>query len=483
GLLAFAIAVPFANLATDNLMKSLASKINFHYSGARFEPIALAVQAILALIVPQVAGFIPILQGTRISVREALSGTRQTDAPDKSWIDRRLTRIRRLSRPFTISLRNVFRNKGRLILTLITLSLGGAVFISVFNVRVSLSNYMEQLSKYFLADLNLTMTRNYRVEEIEQTLGAIHEVASVEAWGLARSSVILEDGSLSEDLNLIAVPGDSTLIDPILLSGRWLLPQDENAIVLNDQFLAKFPDLHIGDTLKLQVNDQETEWVVVGYFQLAGKIGGLAAYVNLDYLVTLPGQIQPKHASSFRVVAHGSHDSADQKALAKEVEGMLAANSFQISAISTGNSMNESSSAGFAILTNLLLILAILTAMVGSIGLTGTMSMNVMDRTREIGVMRSIGASDPLLMRMVMMEGLVIGWISWLIGALLSFPISQLMSDMVTNALFGAPSTFGFTTTGFIIWFAVVSILSIGASFLPARNAARLTIREVLAYE
>jgi putative ABC transport system permease protein len=121
--------------------------------------------------------------------------------------------------------------------------------------------------------------------------------------------------------------------------------------------------------------------------------------------------------------------------------------------------------------------------MVGSIGLAGTMSMNVMERTREIGVMRAIGASNGILMSMVMVEGVLIGLISWLLGSLLAFPISKLMADSISLALFDAPSNLGFTPTGFLIWLVVVVILSILASVMPARSAARLTIREVLAYE
>ena len=76
------------------------------------------------------------------------------------------------------------------------------------------------------------------------------------------------------------------------------------------------------------------------------------------------------------------------------------------------------------ILVTFLLIMALLTAVVGSMGLMGTMGMNVLERTREIGIMRSIGAVDSEIMRTVIVEGMVIGGISWLIGVLLSFPIT-----------------------------------------------------------
>jgi putative ABC transport system permease protein len=111
------------------------------------------------------------------------------------------------------------------------------------------------------------------------------------------------------------------------------------------------------------------------------------------------------------------------------------------------------------------------------------MGMNVLERTREIGVMRSIGAADREIMRTVIVEGVIIGGISWLLGSLLSLPFTYLLSDIISLAIFGSPITVNFTAAGFIIWLLVVLALSALASILPARNAARLTIREVLAYE
>lgn len=482
GIAAFAIAYPLANIAADQLDRFLASTINSTYSGARFEPAVLIIEVVLALLVPQVAAYFPIKQGVSISVQEALSGLQLIDEAGKGWINRLLTQIHNLSRPVLIAIRNIFRRKGRLILTLTTLSLAGAVFISVFSVRISLTNYIDQLSQYFLADLNLSLARPYRMDQIDQILSTVPEISRVEGWDSIRSSLILPDGSIGDSVNLVAVPGSSQLIDPTLLAGRWLVAEDQNAIVLNDQFQDRFPSLNVGDSVELRIDGNTTEWIVVGFFQFGGKIGGLAAYVNQEYLSTLPGQVQNK-TSTYRIVANGHPNSAAQKDLAAKVQLLLDANGIHVSDLTTGSSINDSSAASFAVLTNLLLILAILTALVGSIGLSGTMSMNIMDRTREIGVMRSIGASDSILMKMVMIEGLGIGWISWLIGAILSFPIGKLMSDLVTRALFGISSQYSFTVTGFIIWFVVVSVLSVVASYVPARNATKLTIREVLAYE
>jgi len=127
--------------------------------------------------------------------------------------------------------------------------------------------------------------------------------------------------------------------------------------------------------------------------------------------------------------------------------------------------------------------MAILTAIVGSMGLTGTMGMNVLERTREIGIMRAIGADDRAVMRTVIAEGVFIGIISFGLAVILSIPFTYLLSTIVSLAVFQTPIDVVFTYTGFAIWLGLVLVLSTLASILPARNAARLTIREVLAYE
>jgi putative ABC transport system permease protein len=234
--------------------------------------------------------------------------------------------------------------------------------------------------------------------------------------------------------------------------------------------------------MQLRVNGKETDWVVVGIFQMAGKSGGYLAYANYDYLSRLVNQ--PSRAAIYRVEANQPNMPAgEQTALGVDIEARLQEYGLQVTELTTGSSLGKTASDGFNILTGFLLFLAMLTALVGSIGLTGTMSMNVLERTREIGVMRAIGANNRILMTMVIVEGMIIGLLSWLFGSLLAFPITTVLSNSISYSLFDAPTDFGFTPTGFVLWLGVVLFLSVLASVMPARNASRLTIREVLAYE
>jgi putative ABC transport system permease protein len=127
--------------------------------------------------------------------------------------------------------------------------------------------------------------------------------------------------------------------------------------------------------------------------------------------------------------------------------------------------------------------MALLLALVGGLGLMGTMSINVLERTREIGVLRAIGAPNKGVSQVFIREGIAIGVLSWAVGSLLAFPLGKALSDGVGIPVLGVPLNYSYSMTGVLMWLVMVILLSALASLLPARNASRLTVREVLAYE
>ena len=483
GLASFVIAMPLSALAAYTMMGVFARQINIVLQGFRIEPVVFWIELGIAMLVPQLAGIIPIVNGTRISVVEALSGVSQSNVQQKkTWLDRQLEKIRGLSHPTVLSLRNTFRRKGRLFLTLFTLTLGGAIFIGTFNVQRSLTDYIDRIGHYFLADVTFTLRESSRISEIEELIKEIPGVSHVEGWAATAGVLQNPDGTAGESVNLLAPPSNSELVEPVVLEGRWIQPGDEGVVVVNERFREAYPDLKTGDLLKIKIAGTDETMKVIGFFQMAGKSGGYLAYTTYEYLSEV---IHEKNrANAFRVVSTSEDMSIEQqKALGRTIEEKLKENGYRVAEVEAGRSLTATTANGLNILTGFLLMMAVLIAIVGSIGLTGTMSLNVLERTREIGILRAIGASDGAVMRLVMIEGLLIGMMSWLFGFLLAFPIGSLMANAINLALFGAPADFTFTPMGVILWLLVVITLSVFASVGPARNATRLTIREVLAYE
>jgi putative ABC transport system permease protein len=495
GFISLLIAVPLGGQGAYALSAFIASKINFNLLGYRIVPLAFAIQIVVGLAVPLLAGLVPVLNGSRITVLRALSGEMLGDEkkPDlggphrESLLERiQLGVTHRLSRrgihiprPLLISLRNTFRRKGRLALTLFTLTMGGAIFIAVFNVRVTLHDYINQIGNYFLADVTLDFDRLYRLHEVENAAMTVPGVVSVEGWAYVSADALYPDGTAADNITILAPPAESKLVSPILMAGRWLHPGDSRAITISEGVLSKFPDLQPGQTLRLKINGDEGDWTVVGIFQFVNQ-QGIIAYSTYEYVSKLIHITN--HSYTYRIVTD-RHDPAYQQMMAERLDKYFRDQGFHVSQARTGQSTLRTASESLDILVTFLMIMALLTALVGSIGLTGTMGMNVLERTREIGVMRSIGAVDREIMRTVIVEGMVIGGISWILGALLSFPITYLLSSIISSAIFHSQIAVHFTFSGFLIWLLVVLALSAVASTLPARNAARLTIREVLAYE
>lgn len=480
GLIALVIALPLGSWAAYELADLAAEIINFQLQGFRVVPLAVIIQTLVAILVPIGAGMQPVLKGSRVTVQDALGGTGlDSEEASVGWLSQKLAHLRVLSRPLRLSIRNTFRRKGRLALTLFTLTLGGAIFIAVFNTQTALNLKITELGRYFLADVNLDFGQPYPISTVEKHALRIPGVERVEPWIITSAERLYPDARPSDRVAILAPPADSDLLEPIVQEGRWLRPDDTNAIVVNDAFWDEKPDLRPGDTLRLDVTGDEKDWRVVGIFQYAGS-GELLAYANYEHLaheLNLTNQ-----ASAYRLVTT-QHDLAYQQHLSKKVDRYFRDRDYYVRQVKAGNALSATIGDLFGILTAVLLIMALLTALVGSIGLTGTMSMNVMERTREIGVLRAIGAYDGFVMRLVIIEGAIIGVLSYALAALLSFPITQVLSNVISLAIFNAPADAAFTAEGFLIWLGAVLLLSVTASILPARNASRLTIREVLAYE
>jgi len=499
GVLALFIAVPLGGQGAYGLALFISSELNFNLLGYRIVPMAFAIQIAVGLLVPLVAGLLPVINGSRITVLRALSGDlarneNQSSAGHEAesgirihwldWMQLKFTRflVKRgihVPRPFIISLRNTFRRKGRLALTLFTLTMGGAIFIAVFNVRTTLHDYIGQIGKYFVADISVDFDIPYRLREIGPKVLEVDGVEHVEGWQFVSGELLDGNDAVLENLNIFGPPAESKLIDPILVDGRWIKSDDKRKFAVSEAVLAYFPDLKPGDDLQIKVDGKEEFWQVVGIFKFVDREGVLA-YAPYEYVSKMNHQANKSYM--FRLVTE-QHDRPYQDRKAEELDAFLRAEDFKVRRSEAGSASLDTAVESLDTLVVFLLIMAVLTAIVGSMGLAGTMGMNVLERTREIGITRAIGADDRAVMRTVIAEGVVIGMISFGLAVILSIPFTYLLSTIVSLAVFETPIEVVFTYLGYAIWLGLVLVLSAVASILPARNAAKLTIREVLAYE
>lgn len=487
GLMALIVAVPAGIWGALALSRTLAAYFNFDLVRVEITPGAVLVQCIIGLALPVLASLPPFLSGLRISASEAMSayaiGRKQFGDHWIGWIvsGSNLWLMRHLPlRPSLLSLRNMFRNQGRLALTLITLTLGSATFISVFSVRSSLSKTVDDMISWFHTDLLITLDRSYRAERIQQEALRVPGVMSTDVWLQASARLVRPDGSESGLIYLFAptVRESSQIVSPRLVEGRWFMPEDQNAVVIPSVLLRDEPYLAVGGDMVLKIDGKERTLKIVGTYvgtSFASMI--FTPYEHLAHITNRAGE------TDALMVSAADHDAAYVEQVSNSVERHLETLGVKIGTVSSMESERTGAEAIFDSIVALLLLMAILLALVGGLGLMGTMSINVLERTREIGVLRAIGAPNRGVAQVFIREGMAIGFLSWLLGSLLAIPMSRMLNAAAGQAMMGMPLSYSYSVQGMWGWLVAVLLLSALASYIPARNATRLTVREVLAYE
>jgi putative ABC transport system permease protein len=442
-----------------------------------FIPEVIILQSFVAILIPILAALRPIIQGASVPIHKALTSSLINHREKPGKLDHWLDSIRSKDGIITLGIRNTFRQKGRLLLTIFTLSLGCAIFISVFNVELSLNKQIERVLQYNQADIFINLEQEYLIEEVNHQLQNVPGVVYAEAW--LATSALLKTPATIENVLLDAPPQDSNLVKRVVDEGRWVQPDERNTLAVNDAFWNNYPELKPGDQIVLEIAGKEEYWTIVGIFHYTG-LNQKYAFTSFDNLANILKT--PNHSLSYRVETR-EHTLDYQMQMANLIDEHLTSKGIKVSSITAREEIVKQGLEKIEVLIFVLLFLSVLTGIVGGIGLSGTLSLNVLERTAEIGVLRAIGAYDAIITRLITFESLVIGLTSYVLGILASIPISYILANLVNVAIFKAPSPFVMTPKGIIIWFFILICLSLIASYIPARNAVRLTIREVLAYE
>lgn len=252
-----------------------------------------------------------------------------------------------------------------------------------------------------------------------------------------------------------------------LVAGRWLTAGDTDAIVMS-----RGRGNAVGQRVSLSLDGHLSSWTVVGLVDPLPLGSAFVRDVALAQATHTEGR-----ARLFRVgFAAGTDAAAATSALGQS----LARAGASVALVEPFSLLHGALDDHVLVLTRAAVVLAGIIALIGLFGLAAAMGISILERTRELGVMKAIGASGGRIARLVIGEAVTIGAASWLLAAALTVPATWSLDRFL--------SAQGFISAMFVIsplaiagWLAVVVIGSAVASFLPARRAARLTVRESLA--
>jgi putative ABC transport system permease protein len=271
---------------------------------------------------------------------------------------------------------------------------------------------------------------------------------------------------------------------PIVVQGRWLQPGDERAIVIS-QDTADKNDIAVGDEVTLDLGDLgEGTWQVIGTYRVVYGGGFVTESIYAPLTEVLDAAVDPESGTQVLVQTRESTlesvtSTADRLKTAFQNEGM------DVDFYTTSVKLEERAYVDnqFGTVVSMLLGLAMLVATVGGIGLMGSLGISVVERRREIGVMRAVGARSRTIMGLFVMEGVLQGVMSWLVAAPLSFVLAQPLARALGQTMIEVDLDYAFSFPSVLVWLASVLAISILASMLPARDATRVSVRESLTYE
>jgi putative ABC transport system permease protein len=488
GLLALLIALPLSSIMAWMTSRWFLNLFNIDYQVFQFSWRAILLQVACAIAAPVLAAFWPVWRGANMHVREAIATYGLGADFGAGMLDRLVERFSLffLPSPYAISLGNLFRRKGRLILTLLVLIVAGVTFLVVMTLISSTQATMDNEMSRRGYDLRLGFMREQDIEKITSIL-VEEDIQDQEVW-YGRNVTLLQEGERLEDsaglgAQLIGLPTETKMLRPLIVAGRWLQEGDNQAIVISQETAEK-NGLEVGDRVILDLGDLgREEWDIVGIYGVVYGGGFVVepVYAPLEAVAIATNQ-EGKGTQVY--ISSTDKDLASVQELMDRLKDRFEDEGVRIDFYTTSVKEEERIFADnqFSSVINVLLNLAMLMAIVGGIGLMGALGISVMERRREIGVMRSVGARSRTLLGIYIMEGTLQGLLSWLFAVPLSFFLAQPMARLLGQTMLDLDLDYVYNWQAVLAWLLIVLVISSLMSMGPARSAARMSVRENLAY-
>ncbi len=475
---AVAIGVPLAWVAGRGYARFSADILNADVSGSPFPLGALALVVAVGLIAPLLVALVPVWRAARITVREALADVGGARPPAADALARAILGIRWLPRPQLVVLRSALARRGRFALAAGMLALAGATFMAALNCSAAWDRATKEDFARRHYDIIMWLATPRPVDSLDRRFAAIPGVARAEYWPGAPAWLIGADGAAGRELALLGVEPSSTLLDPHVTAGRWLDPAVVDGAVLNSAAHAMYPALAVGDTVRVRHEGRTLAFPIVGIVQelLVQPI----VYVPEPAMLAATG-VDASVARTIRVVTE-THDAAGRAAAARGIEAAFAADHVEIARLFPLDDMRGAVIDHLVIIKVILLLAAGLVILVGTVGLTSALTISVVQRTREIGIMGALGATPRALALGVWSEGMLIALTSWAGASLLTAPVSAILQRVTGNMFFAAPLPFTLAPGASFAWLGLVLVLATLSSVQPCLHAARMSVREAVAH-
>lgn len=484
---ALVLAVPLSVAGARAVAGMAAANLNIQIQSTAIPWWVFAVQCAAGLLVPVGAAAVPVVRASGMTVRRAIDDTRGTaQGFGARRLDAWLSRWHSVNAAILLGIRNTFRNRGRLAMTLSLLAAAGAMFITGLNTSKAWSLRLSEVNSGRKYDVAIRFQHPQPAEDAVAVARGVPGVARATPWGVASASwgraagppvVHTYPDKGHGTFQVVGTPADTNDVKFPVLAGRWLRAGDDDVVVLNHMAAGAVPDVRVGSSVTISVNGEPHDWRVIGIVRDLGSPA--TAYVSSS---TFGRMTHTAGTTELLAVTTRAQESAARADVIRRVERAVDGAGMHIDIAVPVEMLRTAVGEHMAVLLGLILALAALMTLVGLLGLAASMSTGVLERTRELGVMRAVGAAPGVIQRVILGEGVLVGALSALLAVFLAIPLSAIVGAIIGAMAFRAPLPFVMSPLAVFTWLAAVVLCSAVATAVPAIRASRITVREALAY-
>lgn len=385
-----------------------------------------------------------------------------------------------------LAVRNSFRRRARLASTVGLLAAAGALFVASVNILSGWEQGLVDARSERHYDIEIQLRAPQSMATLQEMLKGVPNVRRIEVFNVEAAAPRRRDGLTVTaafpdgehgSLHLEAIPADSAFITPRLIAGRWLTTSDRSGAVLNNQALAFFPGIKIGGSLNLTVRGHPVSLRLTG--MVREHLAGATIYMMPD---DYPQRLaQHGFTGGLRLGIGDKSEASEIQAMAA-AEHTLEDGGAKVAGTTSRSGLGRALAAHLYILIFILIVMSVLMALVGMFGLATMLASGVLERGRELAVLRTLGAGHVQILFTVICEGVFITFLSVIAAAVLSVPVTILVANLVGEAMLGPWQGVVVSPTAVPLWLVVVLLSATIASVYPAHKASRTTIREALTY-
>ncbi|HEU0001857.1 MAG TPA: FtsX-like permease family protein [Ktedonobacteraceae bacterium] len=471
GIAGTALGIGLGIFAGYEFLSYLANLFTLDLGAFQVTLSTLLISIAVGISVPLLAALLPLWLGTRITAREAMTSYGMSNgkhSPSRSRLAQRMAWIPQTTR---LGMRSMFRKRTRAILTLLALTISGIAFLSVSATSASYTAGLGQLTDTYHQDA-LVATQPQPYDQLKAQILSVPNVARVERF----DDLFVKTQHGQIDLN--GVETDTHMYRYRLLAGRWFRGDEPNVLLISDTAAAKL-HLKVGDTMTFSNATDSATWTIIGEVldhnnTLSGGVG-ITTIDDLHAFEKLPANL----ASGFMIQARNHSPQAVER-MANALDATLT-RSGATPNIQTQQQIIARNQSQFGIVTAILYAVSVIIGLVGLLGLFNTLTISVLERRREIGILRSMGATSRGVARVFWTEGISLAVVAWIAALVVGIPAAYAFVNFIGSVLLPLPFTFAPVTLAIMLTF--ILLIATLASFAPALSAARVRVSDILRYD